>query len=270
MAQCALLISAGIILFFGRRFLTTLFSDVRYWSALNENDSYHETRNAILERTAAMIRHLVSDTACVRVIIVSHSLGTAIAYDALNLIGLQNLARDQIPCEQIAIRKVDCFITMGSPIDKLALLFETTGSQTFREELMRDELRGDLTKGPFWVKGRQRIRWLNFWDRADPICDALYSPLGAKPRGDHFEDTSVENIEVANTKFFSAAASHTGYLRNPVVASQIFSAIFQSDNFHNLHGPSHESPRFWSRLFVNSAVIGLLAMLLFFAIASTQ
>lgn len=125
----------------GLRFLTTIFSDVRYWTALSENDGHHETRNDILDRTAAMIRHLASDPNCTRVVIVSQSLGTAIAYDALRAIGMHNLARKGDSAEQVKIRKLDVLITMGSPIDKLSLLFETTDSESFREELLRDDLR---------------------------------------------------------------------------------------------------------------------------------
>ncbi|HYW15551.1 MAG TPA: hypothetical protein VE891_05290 [Allosphingosinicella sp.] len=222
-----LCLAAVLALVLAGRFLTTVFSDVRYWSALNENDKFHETRNAVLERAISMIRHLVSDPACVRVVIVSHSLGTAIAYDALRAIGLHNLARAATPGQLIEIRKVDCLITLGSPIDKLALLFETSGGRSFREELMREELRGDLSTLPFWVKGKQRIAWLNFWDPADPISDPLYGPLGTKPVGDRFVDTAIENIEVANTRLFDPGGSHTKYLANPAVASRIFDEVFR-------------------------------------------
>lgn len=256
------IIAVGFVL--ARRFMATIFSDVRYWSALSENDNLHETRNSVLDRTAGMIRHLVSDPLCMRVVIVSHSLGTAIAYDALRAIGLHNLARKDTPAEQIQIRKVDCLITMGSPIDKLALLFETTGSHTFREELMRDELRGDLTRAPFWARDRQRIRWVNFWDPADPISDPLYCPLGAKPRGDQFEFTSIENIQVANTALFSAAASHTSYLTNTKVTSRIFHEVFQSSNFMEVGGRNYDVTRFWSRRIICIANIGLSSMLLGF------
>jgi len=265
--QFTLLIAIFAGLIRATRFLTTIFSDVRYWSALSENDNFHETRNSVLDRTAGMIRHLVSDPSCVRVVIVSHSLGTAIAYDALRAIGLHNSARQNTPAEQIQIRKVDCLITMGSPIDKLALLFETTGSHTFREELMRDELRGDLTTGPFWARDRQRIRWINFWDPADPISDPLYSPLGAKPRGGHFELTSIDNVEVANTSFFAAAASHKSYLSNTKVTSRIFQEVFQSSNFVELAGKDYGLTRTRSRNVTTIAIISLASLLLGFTLS---
>jgi hypothetical protein len=212
---------------FVSRFLTIVLSDVRYWSALNENDRYSETRDAVLVHATATLRHVVSDPACTRVVIVSHSLGTAIAYDALRAIGLHNRAREDTVADQIEVRKVDCVVTMGSPIDKLAYLFETSRGRSFREELMREELRGDTTKGPFWIKGKQRISWLNFWDPADAVSDPIYSPLGAKPFGDRFEGTKIENIRVHNAHAFDPVGSHVRYLSNFAVARRIYNEIFR-------------------------------------------
>lgn len=242
----------------GRRFLTTIFSDARYWSALNENDRYYETRSAILDRATATLRHLVSDDACGRVVIVSHSLGTAIAYDALRAIGLHNHTRKRSPEEWIRIRKVECLITMGSPVDKLALLFETTGSRTFREELMREELRGDETAMPFWVGDRQRIKWLNFWDPADPVSDALAIPLGAKPLGGGFVPTGIENVEVANSAFDDPAGAHTGYLTNPAVAARIFNEIFRPEVSAVGAQRDFSRSRRWSRFHARAGTIGLV------------
>lgn len=250
--------SGAIIL--GRRFLTTIFSDVRYWSALNENDKYYETRSAILDRATATLRHLVADDACGRVVIVSHSLGTAIAYDALRAIGLHNLTRKRAPEQWINIRKVECFITMGSPIDKLALLFETTGSRTFREELMREELRGDETAMPFWVGDRQRIKWLNFWDPADPVSDALAIPLGAKPLGGGFVPTKIENIEVANNASHDPARAHTGYLTNPAVAARIFNEIFRPEVAAIGAQKDYSRTRRWSKFHAWTGTIGLFLL----------
>jgi hypothetical protein len=251
----------------GHRFLTTIFSDVRYWSALDENDHYSETRSAIIDRATATLRHLVADAACGRVVIVSHSLGTAIAYDALRAIGLHNRARERTPEQWINIRKVECLITMGSPVDKLALLFETTGSRSFREELMREELRGDETVMPFWVNGRQRIKWLNFWDPADPVSDALAMPLGAKPLGAGFVPTKIENIEVANTALHDPAGAHTGYLTNPAVAAQIFNEIFRPKVAAIGAHRDYSRPRHWSKFCARLGIIGLFLLTVTFIAA---
>ncbi|GBR00381.1 hypothetical protein AA21952_0080 [Acetobacter oeni LMG 21952] len=259
-------VSGGAIAL-GRRFLTTIFSDVRYWSALDENEKYYETRSAILDRATATLRHLVSDDACGRVVIVSHSLGTAIAYDALRAIGLYNLTRKRSPELWIKIRKVECLITMGSPVDKLTLLFETTGSKTFREEMMREELRGDETAMPFWVGDRQRIKWLNFWDPADPVSDALTIPLGAKPLGSSFVPTDIENVEVANTASHDPAGAHTGYLTNPAVATRIFNEIFRPEVFAIGAQRDYSRSRRLSKFQAQAGITGLVFLATVFVVA---
>lgn len=218
---------AGI---FFRSFLTTVFSDVRYWSTLDENEHGSEARVSIKNRAISTLEHLASDPSCGRVIIVSHSLGTAIAYDALREIGLRNQARVDEQESWMHIKKVDCLITMGSPIDKLTLLFETTAGQSFREEIMREELRGNLTTMPFWFGDRQRIKWINFWDEIDPVSDPLYTPLGAKPIGDKFLPTKIENIKSENTRYYTPAKSHCSYLDNPAVATRIYNEIFRPES----------------------------------------
>lgn len=258
-----------IVLIGGVRFLTSTFSDVRYWATLDENHQFHDTRSAILERAVATLRHLVSDPACGRVVIVSHSLGTAIAYDALCAIGLYNRARKDTKEEWIAVRKVDCLITMGSPIDKLALLFETTSSDTFREELIHEELRGDLTSMPFWVGDRQRIKWINFWDPVDSVADALEIPRGAKPRGGHFESTLIENVEVANTAFHDPVGSHTGYFNNPVVATRLYNEIFRPEQQAIGLARNHAVTRCFSLGLIRLAFAGLAILLATFIIAHT-
>jgi hypothetical protein len=260
---CLLLAIVGVFVL-GRRFLTTIFSDVRYWTALSEIDQHHDVRNAVLESATATLRHVLADPNCTRVVIVSHSLGTAIAYDVLRAIGWYNVARREAPEQRIDMRKVDLLVTMGSPIDKLALLFETAKGRTFREEIMQESLRGDLTAEPFWVSGKQRIRWLNFWDPADPVSDPLYTPLGTRTVDSGFEVTTIENVEVANTRLSDPAASHTSYLTNPAVAARIFHEVFRPGSGEIGDNVGSRRSRAWSRFMANLALLGLATVLMAF------
>lgn len=219
---------AGSMLF--SSFISTVFSDVKYWSALDENDPKHETRRKIENRAISTLQHILADPCCGRVVIVSHSLGTAIAYDALRKIGLYNDARLRDPDKWIQIKKVDCLITLGSPIDKLTLLFETSPAKTFREDVLREGLRGNMINAPFWAGDRQRIKWINFWDEQDPVSDPLHIPVGVKPIGDNFIPTAIENIKVTNSRLYRPALSHIGYMSNPAVFSRIYDEIFRPES----------------------------------------
>jgi len=207
------------------KFVTAVLSDVRYWSALSENDGHHAARMAVLSRTAATIRHIVADRACERLVIVSHSLGTAIAFDALRTIGLHNRAAGAGASSAVRIGKLDLLVTLGSPIDKLALLFETSKRGSFREELIEEDLRGDLAGLPFSKANGGKVRWLNFWDADDPVADALFTPLGVRTFGEEFEGSAIENVEVVNTRLFDPVGSHTAYLSNVAIAGRILDEV---------------------------------------------
>ena len=208
-----------------RRFLGTVVSDVRYWAAVSENDNNNDARQAILNRAAGLMRHVMADPRCRRLVVVSHSLGTAIAHDALRELGRRARAGLEGGPEG-PLAKIDTLITLGSPIDKLACLFESTDGRTFREELLRDQIAGDLSEPPFLVSGRQKIRWINFWDAADPVSDPLFTPLGSASEGDRFVTASIENVMVMNTASRDPGAAHVRYLRNPVVVARIHQAVF--------------------------------------------
>lgn len=207
--------------------MSRIISDIRYWSAISENERYSEIRRAVLTKTVRMITHIVEDPDCERLVIVSHSLGTTIAYDALREIGRQNRARTTLTDrKQVPIEKLRDFITLGSPIDKIACLFEPDGGKTFREAELNEDVRGDLSQAPFFIGGNPAIRWTNFWDRADPISDPLFTPLGSKASGDTFLTAPIFNIEVANTSGFDPVGSHVTYLENPDITRTIFSSAF--------------------------------------------
>lgn len=219
-----LLVAAPLLV--ARHLLTTLISDVRYWAAISENDLYNDARAAVLRRATALIRHVVADPRCRRLVIVAHSLGTAIAHDALRELGRRTRAGLEAHGADDGYTKIDTLITLGSPIDKLACLFESTDGRTYREELLRDQLTGDLSGLPFVVDGKQTIRWINFWDPADPVSDPLYTPLGSSTEGNRFVTAEIENVEVRNTAAVDPGASHVRYLKNPRVAARLHQEVF--------------------------------------------
>jgi pimeloyl-ACP methyl ester carboxylesterase len=173
-----------------------------------------------------MIEHVTGDPLCKRLVIVAHSLGTAVAFDALRSLALRNRALGGAGKPLVQIAKVKSLVTLGSPIDKLDCLFGSTDGRTYREELLRDELLGDLSNEPFFRRGRPRMRWLNFWDRFDPVCDPLFTPLGSATEGDRFRTAMIENVRVVNSPGCDPLTAHIGYLRNPEVITRIYREVF--------------------------------------------
>lgn len=222
-----LLAIASVILlvpaYIAYRFLALTFSGVYIWNSLDEHDRYHSTRLRILGETSRMIAHILSDPNCKRLVIVGHSLGTAIAYDALRHAGRRNEARQDAE-EALQLRKLSHFVTLGSPIDKIAYHFESFEDSTYRASRLREALRGDLSGEPFYDE-RQRVQWVNFWDPADAVCDPLYTPLGALTDGATLKTAEILNIRVENSAAGGTWGNHVRYLLNSAVVHALNEAI---------------------------------------------
>ena len=221
-----LCVSVGAMIF-GGRFLAFTFSDVFIWNSNRDHDPDFNRRRQVLDHTRRLIEHIARDDACTRLVIVAHSLGTAIALETLTEIGRRNEARTH-PSDIIELNKLSHLITLGSPIDKIFYFFETHEANTYRAGRLKDDLRGGLSREPFFRNGKQRVAWLNIWDGSDPVSDPLYSPLGAATDGNRLLSADIINCEVENTRAWSAWASHVGYLQNEYVAGSIADALFHN------------------------------------------
>ncbi len=135
-------------------------------------------------------------------IVIAHSLGSVIAYEGL--------------CRNP--RRVDTFITIGSPIATPRLIMEP-----LRERLHR-LLNHSPTLRPPWPGVRQ---WLNFYAPADvwsvPIkrLAPLFGDGGANTA------TTVRDIEVVHGNPHAAVETHklTTYLKHPEIRTEIAQAL---------------------------------------------
>jgi hypothetical protein len=163
------------------------------------------------------------------VVILSHSLGTAIAHDVLlelgrddwarthNIDGLQGLATEEL-------NKIEHFVTMGSPIDKIHYFFESDPGTSHRFTRVSETARGDMGRKPFGNNNnRPFLHWINFWDKADIISGPLESPPNATD-----VDVFVDNVEVSNGRIPNPNAAHVKYFENPDIIKIIFDIIFKN------------------------------------------
>lgn len=207
------------------KFLSLTFSDVFIWNSNRDHDREFARRQDVLSRTRALIEHVVADPACKRVVIVAHSLGTAITLETLSHIGRRNEARAG-GADLVELSKLSHLFTLGSPIDKIFYFFQTDQPENYRAGRLYDDLRGDLSGEPFFRNGRGRVQWLNVWDEADIVSDPLYSPLGHRTDGADILTAEIHNCQVENTRGFDPVNSHLDYLDNPNVAESIGNALF--------------------------------------------
>jgi hypothetical protein len=199
-------------------FLRDYLGDVQMWTTYEETDVKYQKRNDILEASTALLQHVLADNRCTRVVVVAHSLGTAIALDSLLQLGRFNRAR---PASKIPLNKIDLMITMGSPIDKIHYFFESYAGKYHRYNRLVEDLRGDIGTPPFTNNRNPQVHWINVWDRADLVSGSLETPSNRK-----LVTNTVDNLEVSSFGFPAPAASHSAYFEHREVLGILFGAIY--------------------------------------------
>lgn len=207
------------------RFLTNYMADVQAWATFAETDEKFERREKVIETGKRVMRHVLEDPDCKRVTIVAHSLGTPIAQDVLLALARYNRARNPHGDEivyPIPLAKIDHFVTIGSPIDKIEYFFESMTSASHRYKRYYESMRGDIGTPPFSRNKDPYIHWINFWDDGDLVSGALHSPAnrsGAAQR--------VDNVHVESLTFPSPGPSHSAYFVDRRVIDILTDVIFK-------------------------------------------
>lgn len=207
------------------RILTEYLADVQAWATFQETDEKFDRRRRVLEEGKRTLRHVLEDPKCERITIVAHSLGTAIAQDSLLALARYNRARNpkgDPVTGPIPLEKIDHFITLGSPIDKIEYFFESFTSASHRYKRFTEDMRGDIGTVPFSQNKKPNIHWINFWDDGDVISGALQSPANRSGRAQR-----IDNVHVQALQFPAPGASHSAYFDDERVIDILSEAIFK-------------------------------------------
>ncbi len=207
-------------------FLKDYLGDVQMWATYTETDEKFTRRRKVLKTVTGLLCHVLKQDECKRVVVVAHSLGTTVAYDALLTISRYNRAsnKDRVPMDSpLPLKKIEHFITLATPIDKIYYFFESYRSKVHRYNRIIEQVRGDIGEVPFSKNQKPHIHWINFWDRADIISGSVETPAHARS-GAYF----VDNCEVYNRWFPDAYTSHFAYFDHSQVMQVISDVIFNS------------------------------------------
>ena len=184
--------------------------DVAIYTSSDRKSKFYQVRQQVLEGAIEKISVMLRED-YTRIVIVGHSLGSVIAYDALNAV---NLRMNEDPDLASQHRKLFELITLGSPLDKVAFFFREhipmdsyvkrlilNNVNGFRRRGLVVPLEGDAVLDSNVMNFLSEMRWTNYWDEQDPISGHL----------DFYDD--VANVQVANGQRWGGAA-HNGYWYN--------------------------------------------------------
>lgn len=224
--------------------------DVVRYLDMDPRSRHYETRQKIINGAVEELCALMDDDYD-QIIIAGHSLGSVIAYDALNRIILQINAGK---IEESKAKNIKGLVTFGSPLDKIAFFFRQyiSDEKTIQRKILADMhtfRTCSLLKGtediedpePFFVF--PEVRWLNFWHPNDLISGKLDLYDLSKVLPKHLEIASKNGTIDANIrikgemKFLAAHGCYWGAHKDNGT-SQMQEAIIK-EFFYKKRTPTH-------------------------------
>jgi hypothetical protein len=156
--------------------------DVAIYTVTDMKSPLFTTRTEILYGAANEIQILMEDNHYDKIIIVGHSLGSVIAYDAINRVN-HALNLGTIPVQ--FAKKLIGLVTFGSPLDKVAFFFneQTNDSEELRRQILahyhsfrafpinKSTMKHKLSE-PF-AQLLTNLYWINYWHKMDKVSGPL-------------------------------------------------------------------------------------------------
>jgi hypothetical protein len=229
-----LLVLASVFI---RQVLVQFVGDVAIYVMPYKLDAFNDLRREIKLKVYNAAKAVYSQRDYERVIVVGHSLGSVIAYDALNMLILEDESiRQSTPTTEAGLRRTGTletnskewldvvkrtplFLTFGSPLDKTAFVFAVQGRGTSEA---REALAGSVQPLIQDYTLRPR-RWINVWSPWDIISGPLdlYDP--PRELHDFPEETLAQRVHnIMDREATTLLVAHTEYWKNPLVVGTIY------------------------------------------------
>jgi hypothetical protein len=207
-----------------RSFLVQYVGDVAAYVQPQVVDRFYVLRQEIKNTVWKTARAVYGATQYDDIILVGHSLGSVVMYDALNRLLIDRELAGGDP-EEIASR-TRLMLTFGSPLDKTAFIYATQGTGSEAREALAASVQ------PLIEREALRPRWVNIYSRWDIIS----GPLDYYDRRDRSNRNPVENVK--DDKASTLLTAHVEYWRNPklfetIVAALASSEVEQAAHLHN-------------------------------------
>ncbi len=215
-----------------REFLIQFVGDVAAYIAAHSASKFWEVRQQIWKTAMKVMRAVY----CARtakneqfvyekVIVLGHSLGSVIGYDALN--GL--LLEEQLSNQPLQIAdRTRMFLTFGSPLDKTAFLFRTQKDMCSAVR----EVGAAAVQPMIADYGNRPQEWVNLWSQFDIISGHLdyYDPpnVGNAKHKAHYAGVAADPRAVRNeidADAHTPLAAHVEYWNGKLLAEHLYRAI---------------------------------------------
>ncbi len=194
-----------------RWFLIQYAGDVAAYVQPQVVDRFYDLRKDIKNCVWATARAVYGAKEYNDIVLVGHSLGSVVVYDALNRLLIDHAVNPAATPEVAGRTRL--LVTFGSPLDKTAFIFGAQGSGTEAREALSASLQ------PLITDERVRPRWVNIYSPWDIISGSL----DYYDRPDRSNRNAVENI--LDPDATTLLAAHVEYWRNPTLFHTILQVL---------------------------------------------
>lgn len=206
-------------------FVVEFAGDVAIYVSSYKVSRYDAIRNKILETVCTITKQIYSAgivddqqaAAYDSVVIVGHSLGSVISYDALNAA----INWDEVECgsENRVVERTTRLITFGSPLDKTAFLFRTqvSSARNLREALAARQQPLILDYERY---RREGFQWVNLYSKRDIVSGHL----------DYYDAAGLPGynpvINRVDPQAWKPLLAHTQYWDNDALQDALYEAVW--------------------------------------------
>jgi len=213
------------------KYIANVIGDIAIYNTTDEKCRFYRIRQEILTGAVKAIRYLLeaedARTEYDHVLIAGHSLGSQIAYDAINrlihLADTNELKGYEGDHKEKLRLKLAGLVTFGSPLDKIAFFLRenVANKEYIRAQLLnnfhsfkqRDWSPGGSGEWPHKIEPvfqrlLEDLPWINFYDKRDYVSGSL----------DYYQH--LENVDMKfDSKLFSF--THSWYWKSPTMFAEI-------------------------------------------------
>lgn len=208
---------------FVSKFIVGLLGDIVIYTWTDARSKNYETRQKVLGGAVEQLKLLLKNSDYQRIIVVGHSLGSIIAYDALNRIAHEmSVGGGTLHSES---HKLVGLVTLGSPLDKIAFFFRERArdEQFVRRQILfhfhglkRIGLPGDEEPVPIGNPvgpHLNEMQWLNFYHLRDLVSG-------------HLDAYEVDRNIPCEVRVTSSLEAHTCYWEHMQMYEDIAAEFF--------------------------------------------
>jgi hypothetical protein len=208
-----------------RLVLVQFVGDVAIYVMPYKLDAFNSLRKEIKDLVYKIARAVYSlENEYAKVIVVGHSLGSVIVYDALNKLILEDEASTK---KLNIVRRTPLLVTFGSPLDKTAYIFSVQGNGTTEaRESVAAAVQPMIQSYRFRPK-----KWVNLYSPWDIISGSLdfYDPRILKDDKGVDIPPANRSQRIKNKRDADATTllvAHTEYWANDALATEIYNELY--------------------------------------------